>query len=422
MKKNILVALFLFVILFVGSKAFIALFSYQAAEKLKQSIGQEFAITYSWLSSELDGTIVFHDLSITPYRLKRTFYIDRLRLNYGNYFNLLLNLSNFTSGRHDGLQSVSAQSIKGELDGRDFEEWIALEYGDDFSKPLGLYACADQSRVSHNNLRQMGIHEYYSSLVIKKNNNVEPGILGLSVSLDRGPLGETILNTTWGASSIPSDLSLWDTKKLQLNDLSLTHVDNGYFRRLSNFCTTFTQLDRAQFSETASKQWLQSLSSIGFEAGGEVRQLYRDYLLQGGQLKITLLPSKPFEFDRFKQLLDKDLISYFGVSAKLNGTAMLSSKLMVNGQHFKPPVVIEDKNEMADYIEQPKSGYLPISLATLEQSAQQKVRLVMLDGKKYQGLVVFVNEHKIELSQMLAGGSVAYSLQRDQIESIEMWH
>jgi hypothetical protein len=424
MKKNILVALFLSLVLFVGSKAFIALFSYQAAEKLKQSIGHEVAITYAWLSSELDGTIVFHDVAITPYRLKRTFYIDRLKLNYGNYFNLLLNLPHLTSGRHDGLQSLKAVTIKGKLEGRDFEEWLALEHHEDFSQPLGLYACGDQRRVSHNHLREMGINEYFSSLTLRKTENVEPGAVGLSVVLDRGPLGETKLNAVLGAFSIPSDLSLLDIEKIQLNSLSLTHVDNGYFRRLSNFCANFTQFDRTQFSENASMKWQQSLSAIGFEADENIRGLYRDYILQGGQLVVNLRPSKPFVLDNFKLLMDKDLVSYFGVSAKLNGTAIQTSKLKVNGLHFYPPVidVIDDEKEMSESIEVQKSGYLPLPLEMIEQSIQQKVRLVLLGGKEYQGLVVKVSENKIELSQMLAGGSVAYSLQRDQIISLEMWH
>ena len=122
--------------------------------------------------------------------------------------------------------------------------------------------------------------------------------------------------------------------------------------------------------------------------------------------------------------MDKDLISYFGVSAKLNGTAMLASKLIVNGQYFNPPVVvvIDDKKDMTKSIEQKKRGYLPLPLDLIEQSIQQQVRLVLLDGKEYEGLVVKVGDYKIELSQMLPGGSVGYSLQRDQIESIEMWY
>jgi len=424
MKKNILVTLFLFVILFVSSKAFIALFSYQAIEKLKQSVGHEVAITYTWLSSELDGTIVFHDLSITPYRLKRTFYIDGLRLNYGNYYSLLLNLSNLSTGKHNGLQSLKAGTIKGKLEGRDFDEWIELEYGETFSNPLGLYACGGQRRASHNDLNKMAVHEYSSSITFKKTENNELGTLDLSLVLDRGLLGETELSTVLGASSIPNDLSLLDIEKIQLNSLSLTHVDNGYFRRLSNFCSKFTQFDRTQFSENASKQWQQSLNSVGLEADEAVRGLYRDYLLQGGQLALKLRPAKPFVFDRFKQLMDKDLISYFGVSAKLNGTAMLASKLIVNGQYFNPPVVvvIDDKKDMTKSIEQKKRGYLPLPLDLIEQSIQQQVRLVLLDGKEYEGLVVKVGDYKIELSQMLPGGSVGYSLQRDQIESIEMWY
>lgn len=424
MKKNILVALFLSVILFVGAKAFIALFSYQTAEKLKQSVEHEFAVTYSWISSELDGSIVFHDLSVTPYRLKRTFYIDRLRINYGSYLNLLLNLTNLAKGRHDGLESIAAQSITGELSGRDIEEWISLEYGDEFSKPLGVYACGNQTRASHDNLREMGIHEYQSSFTLKKTETIDLDAVGLSLMLDRGALGETNLTTIWEGASVPNELSQFKVEDLQLKALSLTHIDNGYFRRLSNFCSKHTQFDRTQFSQNASTQWQESMRLIGLEVSDGVKSLYSDYLLQGGQLKLKLAPTKSFAFNRFESLLDQDIISYFGVSAKLNGAAMPSSTLKVMGKHFKPPVVVkvdENKEENLN-LDLPKTGFLSIPLDELEQSAQKRVRVDMKDGKKYEGLVDAVNKQKIELSQQLAGGTVVYVLKREQIERVEMWH
>ena len=423
MKKNLFVALFLVVIVFVASKAFIALFSYQAAEKLKQSLNADVAITYSWLSSELDGTVVYHDVSITPYHLKRTFYIDRLKLNYGNYLNLLINLPNFSSGKHDGLQSVIANSVKGKLEGRDFEEWIALEYGEDFSNPLSLYACGEQKRVSHHNLREMGIHDYNASITIKKRDAADPSTLGLSILIERGPLGDTEVNTTWDAFSIPADLPSWKLQTFKLNDLSLTHVDNGFFRRLSNFCSTFNQLGRAEFSDRASKSWQKGLNSIGLDADDNLRALYRDYLTQGGQLKFSLSPAKPFVFDQFKELLDKDLFSYLGVKAQLNNKEILGASLKVNRQHFiPPPAVIEDTTEKDESTLEQKNGYLPISLEALEQSIQKKVRLETLDGKKHEGLVVSVDKYKMELGKMVAGGSVVYEFQRDQIKSVDMWH
>ena len=422
MKKNVLVILFLAVVLFIGSKAFIVLFSYQSAEKVKQGLSQEFAISYSWLSSELDGSIVLHDVSITPYRLKRTFYIERLSLNYGSYLNLLLNLPSLSAGEHVGLQSISAPSIKGLLEGRDLEEWIALEYGHDFSVPLGLYACGELTRVGHSDLRKMGITEFESSLMINKRLNLGSNELMVSLDFDMGSLGKAELKTTWLATSIPSTLASWAFEKFQLSALSLTHVEQGYFRRLSNYCSVFTKFDRQRFSLSASELWQKNLNTIGLEPGHGLKQLYRDYLLQGGQLSLELSPLKPFTLGDFDDLLDKNLMSYFGVSTKLNGKTVFTSELHVNAQHFRPPPpakLLESKMNKPSEVK--KMGYYPILLSELEQSFEKKVRIKMLGGKFYEGLVVSLDEQKLGLSQDVAGGSVVYSLLRSEIESLDMW-
>lgn len=423
MKKNVLVILFLAVVLFLGSKAFIALFSYQATQKVKEGLSQGFAISYSWLSSELDGSIVLHDVSITPYRLKRTFYIERLSLNYGSYLNLLLNLPSLSAGEYVGLQSISAPSIKGLLEGRDLEEWVALEYGDGFSVPLGLYACGELARVGHSDLRKMGITEFESSLMINKSLNLASNELMVSLDFDMGALGKTKLKTTWSATSIPSTLANWAFEEFQLSALSLTHVEQGYFRRLSNYCSAFSKLDRERFSLLASELWQKKLNSIGFEPGHGLKQLYRDYLLQGGQLNLELSPLKPFTLGNFDDLLDKNLVSYFGASTQLNGKAVFTSDLHVNAQHFRPPPPVKSVESMVNKPEiVQETGYYPILLSELEQSLEKKVRIKMFGGKLYEGLVVSLDEQKLGLSQDVAGGSVVYSLLRGEIESLDMWH
>ena len=152
-------------------------------------------------------------------------------------------------------------------------------------------------------------------------------------------------------------MSQWDISSFQLEDLTLTHVDNGYFRRLSNYCSAFFQLDRTQFSEKASIEWQQMLRSIGFDIGEGVRQLYRDYLLQGGQLTLALSPSTPFGVDSFKSLIGKDLVSFFKVSSRLNGVDMPLTQFTVNKAHFSPPVVKVVETVAEE--EPPQSGYLP---------------------------------------------------------------
>ena len=129
MKKKLFTLIFLIVFLVVGSKAFIALFSYQVIESIKQGHQHNLALTYAWISSGFDGKITIHDVVITPYALKRTIYLEEITFEYGNYLDLLLNLPLLKDVDIRGIKALRVPSIRIPLKGRDVDEWLAMEFG-----------------------------------------------------------------------------------------------------------------------------------------------------------------------------------------------------------------------------------------------------------------------------------------------------
>jgi len=425
MKKNIVIAVFLLVVTLFGTKAFVALFAYQTMESLKQTLQKDVSLTYSWISSSYDGAIVFHDLVVTPYRLKRTFYIEQAELQYDGYLGLLFGLPDLKDGHWRGLQRIIFEPVRIPFEGRNPEQLLALEYGDKFAVPFGVYACGDRSRMTHKDHRAMGLNEVEASLDIKLDNSPDSEELGLSVMLDLNALGKIQLESRWATASMSSHFSKLQLEHLVLKSLSLTHIENGYFRRLSNYCSALTGTGREHFSAESARQWRTTLSETGIDVGEGLESLYRDYLLQGGQANLSLKLADPFSTRDFESILDQDLIPRFGIKAALNGEPVAKLKLRLNGDHFRPP---EPVIELTDNVKRGQdlleagtlSRFIPLSESELDLHLGRQVRLKLKDGKQFQGELVSINEQKLEIAQLIGGGKVAYFLSRDKIEQIEL--
>ena len=229
MKKKVSIALFLLVMLLFGSKAFIGLFAYQSIEKLKQLTQHELAISYKWISSDLDGVLVFHDLVVTPFRLKRSFYFDRAELHYDDFVDLLMQLPRLKTGEWRGVQRLAFYPMTAPLEGREVQSWLVSEYGDFYGIALGTYACGKHTQMAFDDLRNMGISELDGSLDIKLNPNPDRTQLQLTVILDLNDLGKTELDTLWSTAGMPASVADLDLRQLVLKSLTLTHNEAGYF-------------------------------------------------------------------------------------------------------------------------------------------------------------------------------------------------
>jgi len=420
MKKKLFFLIFLVVFSILGSKAFIALFSYQIIEKIKQDNQQNVALTYEWISSDFNGILSIHDVVITPYALKRTFYFEKINLHYTAYIDLLLNLSFLKSGNFSGLNEVEIPDVRIPLKGRDLDEWVAMEYGVAWLKPLGLYACGQKDRVDHEILQSMGVDELHASLSLKRK-VLSSNLDAFDLSLNMFQLGKLDIHSEWLSDGFPVQLSGLDLNELQLQSLSLTHQEGGYFRRLSNYCSGLSGITREDYSRLAAQSWQVAMFDIGVLSDSVVQNLYHDYLLQGGKLKVQMNLPGPFKVDTYSSLFDQNLVERFGLTAFLNNQAVTGMSLVLSGKHFRPPAPVVVKPVEEVIIKAPFKAYRVTTYDDLVHFMDGRIKVKMKDGKAYEGILKNTNEYRLNISQQLGVGIIDYELKPHQVEVIEVW-
>ena len=420
MLKIAIKAFLLALLMLLGSKVYVTLMVYQSLSELKERHKDRFLMTYEWISSDLGGSLSIKNIELTPYVLKRTFYIDRLEITFQNYLSLLTSLTEVLEGNIDSLESLSMPSIKTELRGRSFQQWLAENYSDEWLKPFGIYGCGDQQHLSAAQYEAMGIKEFQMALSLYFSES-KPLRDQVTVSVDLHEMGRFQLMLEIPENSFKKNISQLDFSQLSIEALTLNHQEAGFFRRLNVVCNTMENKDREVFSLLAASAWESAMNQQGLIVNQSLVNMYREYLLRGGELVLELSPDAPFQINAYKTLLDKELFDFFNATLRLNGQAVPNLQAYLDSQIVFPPppepVVSKPKVDKAVW----KPGYRVIGLDSLNQFIGYKVRVLMLDQKLYEGQLNEVTDYNLDLSQNLPGGRVNYPLMLKDIETVEVW-
>jgi len=424
MKKKLLMIVFLTIFVLIGSRAFIALFSYQIIEKIKRENHDIMSITYVWISSSFDGSIEFHDLTITPYGLKRTYSVERISLRYSNYIDLITNLPKLKLGDLSKISGVEFENIKSPLKGRDLDEWLALEVHADLVWPLGLYGCGNEERISHESLEKMGITELQADVKLSIDESANPSAPLLKADIDLYQLGKLDIETDVKINDIPSLISQFNVQDIELRHLSLGHQEQGYFRRLGNYCSELTGVTREEYSQIAGALWRAKMASIGIVVNEDAEALYRDYLSKGGRLTVNFELPNQLKHSSESDLLDNNLVNYFGMSAYLNGDLARELDIQASRLHFRP---VKDTVQLDPRFSQQKAeqnrapAFHVTKLENLEYFVGRPGIVTLKNGKVSRGKLHKTSKSAIYLSQLVQGGSVDYAFKFVDIEHVEVW-
>lgn len=421
MFKKTIKFFFLALLLFLVSKVYVALNVYQSLAAFKEKHRDDFLLTYEWLSSDLNGTLSIENIEFTPYVLKRTYYIERLDITFENYLSLVSSLSGLLEGNIEAVESFSMPRIKTELKGRSLEQWFSENYSSLWFKPFDVYACGEQQNLTSAHYESMGIKELHLALNLDFS-QVEASQEQTTLSMDFNELGRFQLNLNTVDGSLKQAVRKLDFSDLGIQSLSFNHQEAGFFRRLNILCNPMENKDRSVFSLLAASAWEKTMQQQGMMVNQVLVNAYREYLFRGGEMSLELSTETPFQLSTYKTLLDKELFDYFKAELRLNGQRVLNPQLYLDSQIMFPPppketVKAETKNETAEWT----PGYRVIALENLDKFVGHKIRVLMVDQKRYEGLLNEVTEYNLDLGQNLPGGRVNYPLMLKDIQTVEVW-
>lgn len=402
------------------SKAFIALTVYQAISKFKEEYSADFLLTYQWISSSFDGVVSIKGVEITPYTMKKTFEIDDIEFKYLDYPSLLLQLSTLHTGNISGLVEVSLPTIRTALDGKNFKELVSTELSPIWFTPFNLYGCGEYSAVSEKEFELMGVKQHSMSLQIKlahMNSDFEK----LSLHLDRQELGEFKVTAKLPTNALQHAISSKSLDALALHFVGLEYQDAGFFRRLNILCNQHGPENRSVFSLMAAAQWKDAMYAKGLFVNEALINTYSDYLLQGGSIALDITPKDAVKLTDLNGFLDKELMHYLDANILLNGKPVNDAQFYLDSKTLFPPPVIEKAPAPKVIAPKQPAGYRMISKELVVEYLERKIRVVMQDGKQYEGLLTETTEYNLELTQHLPGGAVNYPLMLNQVATVEVW-
>lgn len=422
MKKKITKLLLLSIFLLIAAKGFIVVSAYQVMNAIKQENSNDFLLTYEWVSSSFTGVITFEGVQFTPFTMKKTFNVDALSLHYSDFISMILHLSSLKDSNVEAVNKVVIDGLRSEFKGKSFKDLIAEMAGSaKWLKPFDLYGCSGYEGLTPDAFQAMGVNEWKASILLERQDS-EEGTDVLSISMDQYELGFTQIVTEWPNKAIDNFVREPELEALTLLSLDLEYQDAGFFRRLNILCNDQAKSNREQFSRRTAAAWQLAMNNQGLLVNSNLASLYGDFILQGGTLSMQVKPTDGIALDNLKALLNKELLQDLNVTLDLNGKSVTSAALYVDGMIIDPPipepVVAAAEENISPKLE---PGYRLIATEQINEFEGRKIRVIMFDEKRYEGILTATTEYNIELTQNLPGGTVHYPLMLNEIKQIEAW-
>lgn len=437
MKKLLVILILFFVLVFCGLKILVWYQVNTALNGIKQSLVSVAIMDWGWISSEVDGQVVIHDLKVTPFALKDSVLVDRVHLRFAASYELVL-----ASIKANGLvfpENYEIDFIDGHLPLAN-KTLKALQPNDPRYSEISLfslYSCGDIRQLTGRELLAMGydelnftIHVAYSATddMVRTRGELD-GMFEFDVAakLSSGPVdvSKGVL-----AAGLPA-----------IRNVQAELKDTGYFRRLSFLCGRLHGLSQSEYIGAALDEWVARLDDAGIRVGKSVRAVITQYADAGATMSLALAPTtssmKLFAslFDDEAPAISADTIigSFPSLGLHLSSGADGAAPMDITFDRDSLGLFVMTAPQLAAYHEaqalaaivpppvEVPPGYKLIDFGEVGKYLGQKIRVEILSGKKYEGKLTKVGEFGIEVTEHIEGGSFAYPVVNEDVFQVMVW-
>ena len=424
MIKKIGLLLVLLVAIAAGIKGYSIYSVMQFVEKIKQEHGASLSLSYRWVSSDFDGSVHLEDIVLTPFGLKRTVEIERLTFRFGTIGAMLGHLGELKKGRLSAPASLSFSGLKMPFSGRGLDEWLALAWREEFLVPMQLFACDHRSRLDFSTLKAMGVEQFQASGNV--NFRQKDGRDEFSLMVDVEKFGKWNFSFKSDMGRVNALLEKGALAEAKIYGFTAKFQDSGFNRRLIHLCTKESGVEGEVYADLSAKKWQEALTGIGVFVNDETRNLYRDRILQGGIISLLASPPSVLVLGSLETLYDRDLVSSLGLSVSLNGKQSERIQAYLDGEFYRPVnLEPQDKKDKAQSLQATvvlnSADFKVTAIDQLPRYLDKKIRVKLKDGKSYEGILKSANEHILELTLILGGGTADYFFANDKVEYVEVW-
>lgn len=373
----------------------------QRLSEADQAVDTTGVIDPGRIRSGIAGTLTLMDGFYEDFRLSQPLKIGRLSLDAGSpvaLVNALLDPSSLPAQ-----WTLRGEQISMALDNALFRNWVTAS--DDAQTPL-LFApvCGPDHRqqLGSGDLLRLGIMGVAGEILVHQDAS---SLYAEVTTIETGSL-----EISWpGARFNPADPAAVMASSTQ--PMAITLRDGGLMRRISAYCAREAGLETDEWTRVVMESFGAALAARGFQASDQLSALYRQWLTEGGELRLELNPGQ----------------ALWGIPVGASDPFVTYNGARVPDVYLLPvepepeSIPVEAMEPIMDGAEGEGIGWQPADTENAAELTGQTVRVTLANGNVVEGRLAGIDEDRMEVVRLVGGGEVAYPIAIRLIETFEVW-
>lgn len=377
-------------------------------------------ISYGSITSSFDGRVGLNRVEIRIPALHDSVRVASAELKFNGLGELLSFKERLAEGKFPEQLAISLKGLALDVHGPLMVQLYDQPAERSVLTAMSEVACGKVSSIGTSELLDMGYRTFETDAEFSY--QFQPGAQRLSfklVSATRDMADMRVGMTLANMSEKPGDLIV-NPPRLTLVTLEID--DNQYQRKVQDYCAGKLGQDRERYLQTALEKVDQVLRSQRIVLDPPVLAAYANYLKDPQSLRLELNPTEGMAWDGLEFFAAKDVL------------VMLRPVLSINQKQVEPLSFtwLDNKASQPDAdatvespvavpqapAEDPHIEYVAVN--ELANYAGKRVQLITFDGQGYSGLLRKVDNGKVYLTLLGAGGSADMSLRLAKVHQVRI--
>lgn len=409
MKRLLLFLIVTGIVVIGGYKAGVWWLTDQRMAEARAALSEHGVWHKGGIGSALDGRITLAEASWDDFRLAQPLELALVEFDAGSPVTLLGVLLS-----PESLPASWRLTIEGgrmQLESSMFRNWVTASGGPEAGQPpLFSLSCGPDARQQpgSGDLLRMGITELAGDIRLAQTPD------GVLAEIDSGATGSLELSWPGARINLREPGAIFDSSA---EPVRVTFRDAALMRKLSTYCARETNQEPEQWAASALQALVDGLEVRGYQASDQLQALYRQWLLEGGELSFALQPGAEMLGIPVRDGTAQEPASW---PVRYNGAAVpdvylsrvVIPETTLPKEALEPVAPREDPDVRQWYLE---------SLETADSWLGRRVRVTLNNGNQVEGRLDRVAERELEVVRIVSSGEMAYPILIRAISTFEVW-
>lgn len=396
-------------------------------------------VRYSELStSVLSGEVTLENIRISSQYLPDEIKIKQVTLETPGFGYMLKGPDNLQAGKIPEHLGIVIDGFTIDLNSK-LAEWF-----DSIVIPLNrVYAqqrkiCGGKSLFGPTEYKAMGYASLSSNMRIAFDFDEGEQELTMKMRADTVNFGKG--NMTLTISGInPANMQAMQSLP-HLDSMKATYTDSSYIPRMLHYCAEQSKMEKEAYIKAEAEQSDEYFFlAWGFAPGPGLREAYRDYLTQPGDIEISMQPQKEFNPILAQSMDAQQVIDMLNLKVKVNNTDIKDLSIRIPDPQTMAKYEAELKNSLdlkdvfsgevvapSKVTPEPERyiverAYKTVPIGTINQYVGEQVRVITKTGQEREGTLEKIAGKVLYIQRKVYSGKFTMQVKSDQVKKVEVY-